>query len=134
MLSSSPVYCANRYKGSRPATIGSILVDRKKNMTSVHLRTGRMDRAYAAGIARTSTRIVEITLAVSELSNDGQGLAPPPAPKKLRYPSRVSGAARDGGFVAASASLWKEVSTIHSTGSTNRNPITQAARARANPP
>jgi hypothetical protein len=31
--------------GSSPATSGSIFVDRKKNMTSVHLRTGRMDSA-----------------------------------------------------------------------------------------
>jgi hypothetical protein len=31
--------------GSSPATIGSIRVDRKKNMTSVHLRTGLIDSA-----------------------------------------------------------------------------------------
>ena len=84
MLSSSPAFCANRYSGSRPATTGSILVDRKKNITSVHLRTGRIDSAYAAGMASSSTRTVDTTLAVRELSSEGQGLAPLEAPKNSR--------------------------------------------------
>ena len=46
------------------------------------LRTGRIDSAYAAGKASSRTRTVDRTLAVSELSSDGHGLAPP-APKKL---------------------------------------------------
>ena len=58
-------------------------MDRKKNITSVHLRTGRMDSAYAAGMASTSTRIVDTTLAVTELISGGHGLAPLPAPKKF---------------------------------------------------
>ena len=58
-------------------------MDRKKNITSVHLRTGRMDSAYAAGIARISTKIVETMLAVAELISGGHGLAPVAAPKKL---------------------------------------------------
>ena len=33
----------------------------------------------------------------------------------------VSGAKTEGGFVAASASLWNEVSTIHATGSEEQN-------------
>src|SRR5687768_4740993 len=98
MLSSSPTCCANRYSGRMPATIGSILVDRKKNSTSVHFFTGRIESAYAAGKARSSTRIVDSTLAVSELSSDGHG----PASKKVWYPSRLSGAKKLGGLVAAS--------------------------------
>src|SRR6478735_2912972 len=105
-----------------PATMGSILVLRKKNSTSVHLRTGRIDRAYAAGNASSSTRIVERTLAVSELSRDGHG----PAAKKVWYPSRLSGARTSGGFFAASVSLWNEVSTIQNTGSAKSRPMTQA--------
>ena len=56
-----------------PAIGGSIFVDRKKNITSVHFSTGWMDRAYAAGMASSSTRSVETTLAVGELISDGQG-------------------------------------------------------------
>ena len=50
-------------------------------MTSVHFLTGRMDRAYAAGMASKSTRTVEKIEAVAELISDGQGLAPEDAPK-----------------------------------------------------
>ena len=53
------------------------------------------------------------TLAVSELSSEGHGLAPVDAPKNSRYPCRVRGAKMDGGLVAASASLWKDVRSIH---------------------
>src|SRR3982750_1706186 len=96
MLSSRCTHWANRYSGSRPATTGSILVERKKNITSVHLRTGRIDSAYAAGMASSSTRTVDRMLAVSELSREAQGLAP----KNSRYPCVVRGAKIDGGFVA----------------------------------
>jgi hypothetical protein len=58
-------------------------VDRKKNSTSVHLRTGRIDNAYAAGMASTSTSAVDRMLAVKELSSAGTGLAPVCAPKKF---------------------------------------------------
>src|SRR3954468_1753302 len=102
MLSSRCTHWANRYNGSRPATTGSILVDRKKNITSVHLRTGRIDSAYAAGMDSTSTRIVDRMEAGAELIRDGQGLVPVPEPKKLAYPSNVRGAKNDGGLVAAS--------------------------------
>src|SRR4051794_14396140 len=132
MLSSSPAFCANRYSGRRPATIGNILVLRKKNSTSVHLRTGLMLKAYAAGKHSKSTSTVDRTLAVRLLSSGGQGEAPPE--KNSRYPSRVSGANTDGGLVAAFSSEWKEVSTIHTTGSTNRMPTTQASRESQGPP
>src|ERR1044072_1798704 len=95
MLSSRPGCWAKRYSGSRPATIGSILVLRKKNSTSVHLRTGLMLRAYAAGKHNRSTRTVDSTLAVRLLSSGGQGDAPPE--KNSRYPSSVSGAKTEGG-------------------------------------
>src|SRR5687768_7099331 len=108
MLSSRPVLCANRYSGSRPATTGSILVERKKKSTSVHFFTGLMLSAYAAGNDSSSTIRVDTMLAVSELSSGGHGLAPPV--KNSRYPSKVSGANTAGGLVAASLSLWNDVS------------------------
>ena len=45
----------------------------------------------------------------------------------------MSGANTAGGLVAASASLWNEVSTIQTTGSTNRMPTTQASRLQPTP-
>ena len=59
-------------------------MDRKKNSTSVHLRTGRIDSAYAAGIDSASTSRVEQMLAVAELMSGGNGLAPLLAPKNSR--------------------------------------------------
>ena len=81
--------------------------------------------AYAAGKDSSSTSAVDTMLAVSEFSSGGHGLAPPV--KNSRYPAMVSGANTSGGLVAASASLWNEVSTIQTTGSTNRMPTTQAS-------
>src|SRR3954469_21332073 len=134
MLSSNPACCANREIGSSPATTGSILVDRKKNSTSVHLRTGRIDNAYAAGIASSSTTTVEATLGLSELPSAGHGVVPAPAPRNSRYPCNVSGAASDGGLVAASGSECSEVSSIQSTGSTKTMPTSQATNVRTSPP
>lgn len=77
-----------RRVGRRPApstsdassmSTGSILVEKKKS-TSVHLFTGRIDRALAAGKASRMTRIVETTLPVSELASGVHG----PASKKVR--------------------------------------------------
>ena len=59
-------------------------MDRKKNSTSVHFFTGRMDSAYAAGKARSRTNSVEASEATVELTSAGQGLAPPPVPKNSR--------------------------------------------------
>ena len=50
------------------------MVDRKKNIVSVHLRTGRIDNAYAAGIDSNSTRMVEMMLHSSELISAGRML------------------------------------------------------------
>src|SRR5258706_2486300 len=105
---------------------GSIFVERKKNSTSVHLRTGLIASAYAAGIDSSSTRSVAAMLAVAELIRAGHGLAPVEAPKNSRYPSRVSAAPNFGGLVPASDSLCSEVSTIHATGRKNAMPTTQA--------
>ena len=66
--------------GSSPATSGRNLVESRKKSTSVHLRTGRIDRAYAAGNASSRTRIVEVMLAVAELMRAGSG----PASQKAR--------------------------------------------------
>src|SRR5919112_6729627 len=97
--------------GSGPATMGSILVDRKKNRTSVHLRTGRMDSAYAAGNDSSSTSAVDSTLAVREFASGGHGEAPLEAPKNSREPCSVKGAARDGGVFAAAGALLEGVSS-----------------------
>src|SRR4051794_14492161 len=110
MLSSSPAFCANRYSGRRPATIGNILVLRKKNSTSVHLRTGLMLKAYAAGKHSKSTSTVDRTLAVRLLSSGGQGEAPPE--KNSRYPSRGSGADTDGGVGGGVSSGGEGGSTL----------------------
>ena len=59
-------------------------MERKKNRTSVHFFTGRMESAYAAGRARSSTKSVETSDATVELTSAGQGLAPPPVPKNSR--------------------------------------------------
>src|SRR3954451_7953001 len=88
-----------------------------------------MDSAYAAGIASRSTSSVDTRLAVAELISGGSGLAPLLAPKNSAYPCRVSGAAIDGGLVAASVSLCSDVSTIHATGTKNRTPTIQANNA-----
>src|SRR5919112_3997954 len=77
----------------------------------------------------SSTRTVDRTLAVSEFASDGHGDWPLLAPKNSRYPCKVSGAASDGGLVAASASVWNEVSTIQSRGATNSRPMIQAMTA-----
>src|SRR4029079_1604753 len=45
MLSSMPAFLTIRYIGRRAAIGGRNLVDRKKNITSVHLTTGLIDRA-----------------------------------------------------------------------------------------
>ena len=57
--------------GTMAATMGSILVEMKKNRPSRHLPTGRIDSAYEAGRARTSTRSVEISVANIEFSRYG---------------------------------------------------------------
>src|SRR5688500_16321927 len=80
-----------------------------------------MDNAYAAGIASSSTMIVDPIEALNELISGGQASAL----KNSSYPSNVSAAASDGGLVAASASLCSEVSTIHATGRKKNTPATQ---------
>src|SRR5690606_39841170 len=89
MLSSAPTVFAKRYSGSSAATIGSIFVVRKKNITSRHFSTGRIESANAAGKASTRTSRTDRSDAVNELSSGGQGLIPDP-PKKARKPSSRS--------------------------------------------
>ena len=86
----------------------------RRTCTSVHFFTGLIDRAYAAGRASSRTRTVDSTLAVIELTSDGQGR--PRSPEELLVALQGEGATMDGGLVAASASEWNEVSTIHRTG------------------
>src|ERR1043165_3857409 len=114
--------------GRRPATTGSILVDRKKNRTSVHFFTGRTDSAYAAGSASSSTSSVDATDATAELTRAGQGLGPAPVTKKSRATARVRAAPKEGGLVAGSASEWKDVRAIQAMGRKNTIPNSQATR------
>src|SRR5690348_11120122 len=85
-------------------------------------------------MASTSTSAVEIRLAVRELSRDGQGLVPVEAPKNSRYPCSVKEAATDGGLLAASASLWKDVRTIQAIGMMKRMPTSHATMPRVTVP
>ena len=48
------------------------------------LATGRIDSAYAAGIASSSTSTVDSTLAVSELSSERPRAGPARGPKNSR--------------------------------------------------
>ena len=77
------------------ATTGSILVEMKKNRTSWVFSTGRSDTANAAGVPRTSTRIVEIAVAPSEFARYG----PMPASNTARNCSSVGVKNRVGGSV-----------------------------------
>src|SRR5690625_6812511 len=88
MLSRPSMAFANRYSGSSAATIGSIFVVRKKNMTSRHRCTGRIESAKAAGNASTRTKMTDSSDAVSEFSSGGHGLIP--APPKNRSEEHTS--------------------------------------------
>src|SRR5215212_4196911 len=114
MLSFMPIFTVSRYTGSTAATGGIILVEMKKNNASVHLRTGRNDNAYAAGVASATTRSVEKTLAISEFSRNGT-ILPPSTVEKC---SKVGVKNHTGGFVVTSLDCLSAVSTIQMTGKT----------------
>src|ERR1700751_1965198 len=78
MLSSRWVLSASTYSGPIAATIGSILVEMKKNSPSRQCGTGCTDRAYAAGTPSASTSRVETVVAISEGVTNG------PQPEKTR--------------------------------------------------
>src|ERR1700730_9693180 len=130
MLSSIPTCLTIRKIGSRAPEAGRNLVERKKNITSLHLRTGLMDSAYAAGIAKASTNPVDSRMAIAELIKKG---ATPRSNRAAKLPM-VSGARGLGGLVAASTSSWKAVSAIHATGMKNINVSVQAPSAQIGPP
>src|SRR3984893_12567843 len=107
MLSSRCVLSAMTYSGPIAATIGSILVEMKKNRESRHLPTGRIDSEYDAGSASTSTRMVEPMVAIAECSRYG------PIPLKTsRNWLRVGLKVNFGGQVSAADSGLNAVSTI----------------------
>src|SRR5205809_1101792 len=121
MLSSRCVFSAITYRGPIAATIGSILVEMKKNRPSRQCGTGCTDRAYAAGTPSSSTRTVETVVAISEWVTYG------PQPEKTRRNcARVGEKTNLGGQVWAADSGLNAVSTIHSTGRKNAMPTTQA--------
>src|SRR6266496_5109416 len=121
MLSSRCVFSAITYSGPIAATIGSILVEMKKNRPSRQCGTGCTDRAYAAGTPSTSTSTVETVVAISEC------VTYVPQPEKTRRNcARVGEKTNLGGHVWAADSGLNAVITIHSTGRKNAIPATHA--------
>src|ERR1700751_1143114 len=121
MLSSRWVLSASTYSGPIAATIGSILVEMKKNSPSRQCLTGCTDRAYAAGTPSSSTNSVETVVAISEWVTYG----PQPENTSRNWDS-VGLKVNLGGQVSAADSGLNAVSTIHSTGRKNAMPTTQA--------
>src|ERR1700751_1277078 len=121
MLSSRWVLSASTYSGPIAATIGSILVEMKKNSPSRQCGTGCTDNAYAAGMPSASTRTVETVVAISEWVTYG----PQPENTSRNWAS-VGLKTNFGGQVCAADSGLNAVSTIHSTGRKNAIPTTQA--------
>src|SRR4051794_13081859 len=122
MLSFIPIFTDSRYTGSTAATAGIILVEMKKNSASVQRTTGRSDNAYAAGVASTTTRSVEKTLAISEFSRNGVMLLL----NTVEKCSRVGVKNQTGGLVVTSVGCLRLVSTIQMTGKTKMIPAIQA--------
>src|SRR5690348_12707748 len=121
MLSSRCACRASTYSGPIAATIGSILVEMKKNNPSRQCGTGCTDRAYAAGTPSASTSTVETVVAISEWVTYG------PQPENTsRNCASVGLNTNLGGQVCAADSGLNAVSTIHSTGRKNAIPTTQA--------
>src|SRR5215472_16661077 len=121
MLSSRWVFSAITYSGPIAATIGSILVEMKKNRPSRQCGTGCTDSAYAAGTPSASTRSVETVVAISEWVTYG------PQPENTsRNCASVGLKTNLGGQVCAADSGLNAVSTIHSTGRKKAMPTTQA--------
>src|SRR5580692_9181209 len=121
MLSSRCALRAMTYRGPITATIGSILVEMKKNRPSRQCGTGCTDSAYAAGTPSSSTSRVETVVAISEWVTNG------PQPEKTRRNCASVGEKTNlGGQVWAADSGLNAVRTIHSTGRKNPSPTTHA--------
>src|SRR5690348_9954055 len=121
MLSSRCTCRASTYSGPIAATIGSILVEMKKNRPSRHRGTGCTDSAYAAGMPSASTSTVDTVVAISEWVTYG------PQPENTRRNWASVGVKMNlGGQVWAADSGLNAVSSIHSTGRKNAMPTTQA--------
>src|SRR5580700_10545583 len=121
MLSSRCVLSAITYSGPMAATMGSILVEMKKNSPSRQCLTGCTDRAYAAGTPSSSTNSVETVVAINEWVTYG----PQPENTSRNWDS-VGLKVNLGGQVSAADSGLNAVSTIHSTGRKNAIPATHA--------
>src|ERR1700677_2414374 len=121
MLSSRCVFSAITYSGPIAATIGSILVEMKKNSPSRQCFTGRTDSAYDAGTPSSSTSMVEPAVAIAEWVTYG------PQPENTsRNSARVGENTNLGGQVSAADSGLNAVITIHSTGRKNAIPAAHA--------
>src|SRR3984957_8980782 len=120
MLSSRCALSAMTYSGPIAATTGSILVEMKKNSESRQPRTGRIDSAYAAGSASTSTTMVEPIVAIAECSMNGSIPL-----NTMRNSLRVGLKVNFGGQVSAADSGLNAVITIHRIGMKKAIPATQ---------
>src|ERR1700678_789541 len=92
----------------------------KKNSESRQPPTGRIDSAYAAGSATTSTTMVEPMVAIAECSMNGSMPL-----KTVRNSDSVGLKVNLGGQVSAADSGLNAVITIHSTGMKKPMPTTQ---------
>ena len=97
-------------------TIGSIFVEMKKNSTSRHLGTGRIDNAYAAGNARMSTITVEVIETSSECCTYSRMLELPDPFHSAENWVKVGLKKTCGVAVLASVSDLKPVMSIQNTG------------------
>src|ERR1700761_899447 len=102
----------------------------KKNSESRHRAIGRIDSAYAAGVASTSTSRTETTVAIAELTRNG----PRPLLNTCLYSSRVGVKTNFGGVVYAADSGLNEVSTIQNTGKKKMMAANHATVPQASPP
>src|SRR5260370_16475428 len=100
----------------------------KKNSPSRQCLIGRTDRAYAAGMASSSTRIVEPTVAMIEWVRNG------PMPVTASRNSDSVGVKMNlGGQVSAADSGLNAVSTIHTTGMKNTTATAHARQLHPTP-
>ncbi len=119
---------ASTYRGTIAPTMGSIFVEMKKNRPSRQAPTGRIDSAYAAGNASTSTRIVEPIDVVSECTMKVLSPVWPPEPlQALDQFENVGLKKKCGVLVPAAVSVFRPVSTIQSTGKKKIRMISQVS-------
>src|SRR5690606_6747478 len=105
------------------ATTGSILVEMKKNSTSLTFSTGRIDSAYAAGTPSSSTSSVDTPVAMAELAT----YVPLPPSITARNWSSVGAKNHVGGSDPGWFSCLNAVAAIQATGKKNDRASSQVS-------